>query len=301
MKGLIIGDPLRGQLILANGNCCLKGLTLMTLHLFAPLLIQSKILIPDHPYPGFFALIGMRDIVGPFLDIEEVPTGFLRVFQSGIDINSFVEFLSDFVVQLEQNPDITLTYPSQSPSTDSSMHFNIDDITLGAEIAFEQILMPTTTAPATDLSERFSQLHASISQMSIKQMRTQSGIGGGQVEPAATGFVKSAGEIDRRRRFQSQVTVDEAVVSYYSQSCRQLPFILLLTNLLAVAILITVDEFVDSRYSRRLLMSNVEQEADISKPKQLTIYESWMSTAERNSNGENDKTQSTLKMERING
>ncbi|KZV52742.1 hypothetical protein F511_43374 [Dorcoceras hygrometricum] len=35
--------------------------------------------------------------------------------------------------------------------------------------------------------------------------------------------------------------------------------------------------------------------------KQLTIYESWMSNAERNSNGENDKTQSTLKMERING
>ncbi|KZV44612.1 hypothetical protein F511_36699 [Dorcoceras hygrometricum] len=32
-----------------------------------------------------------------------------------------------------------------------------------------------------------------------------------------------------------------------------------------VAILITVDESVDSRYSRRLLMSNVEQEADTSK------------------------------------
>ncbi|KZV32702.1 hypothetical protein F511_19031 [Dorcoceras hygrometricum] len=56
----------------------------------------------------------------------------------------------------------------------------------------------------------------------------------------------------RRRRFQSQVTVEEAVVSYYSRSCRQLPLILLLTNLLAVAILIT-------------LMSNVEQEADNSK------------------------------------
>ncbi|KZV20845.1 hypothetical protein F511_41015 [Dorcoceras hygrometricum] len=38
-----------------------------------------------------------------------------------------------------------------------------------------------------------------------------------------------------------------------------------------------------------------------SAAKQLTIYESWMSTAERNSNGENYKTQSTLKMERING
>ncbi|KZV54984.1 NAD-dependent malate dehydrogenase [Dorcoceras hygrometricum] len=38
-----------------------------------------------------------------------------------------------------------------------------------------------------------------------------------------------------------------------------------------------------------------------SAAKQLTIYKSWMSTAERNSNGEIDKTLSTLKMERING
>ncbi|KZV45146.1 pentatricopeptide repeat-containing protein mitochondrial [Dorcoceras hygrometricum] len=53
-----------------------------------------------------------------------------------------------------------------------------------------------------------------------------------------------------------RVTVDEAVVSYYSRSCRQLPSILLLTNLLAVAIHITVDES---------LMSNVEQEADNNK------------------------------------
>ncbi|KZV17617.1 hypothetical protein F511_23443 [Dorcoceras hygrometricum] len=35
--------------------------------------------------------------------------------------------------------------------------------------------------------------------------------------------------------------------------------------------------------------------------KQLTIYKSWMSTAELNSNGESDKTQSTLQDERING
>ncbi|KZT76049.1 hypothetical protein F511_46926 [Dorcoceras hygrometricum] len=46
----------------------------------------------------------------------------------------------------------------------------------------------------------------------------------------------------RRRRFQSQVTIEEAVVSYYSRSCQQLPFILLLTNLSTVAILITIDE-----------------------------------------------------------
>ncbi|KZV53937.1 hypothetical protein F511_44817 [Dorcoceras hygrometricum] len=68
----------------------------------------------------------------------------------------------------------------------------------------------------------------------------------------------------RRRRFQSQVTVDETVVSYYSRSCRQLPFILLLTNLLAVAIHITVDE---SSLFKKLLTADehVEQEADNSK------------------------------------
>ncbi|KZV55808.1 acyl-coenzyme A oxidase 2, peroxisomal [Dorcoceras hygrometricum] len=52
------------------------------------------------------------------------------------------------------------------------------------------------------------------------------------------------------------------------------------------------------------MMISAEDEfsrCDKSAAKQLTIYESWMSTAERNSNGESDKTQSTLKMERING
>ncbi|KZV18970.1 hypothetical protein F511_26984 [Dorcoceras hygrometricum] len=49
--------------------------------------------------------------------------------------------------------------------------------------------------------------------------------------------------------------------------------------------------------SRRKITSR----SDGSAVKQLTIYESWMSTAELNSNGESDKTQSTLKMERING
>ncbi|KZV43749.1 calmodulin-binding protein 60-C [Dorcoceras hygrometricum] len=44
-------------------------------------------------------------------------------------------------------------------------------------------------------------------------------------ESAGTGIEKPAGEIDRRRRFQSQVTVEEADVSYYSRSCQQLPVI----------------------------------------------------------------------------
>ncbi|KZV48833.1 hypothetical protein F511_15482 [Dorcoceras hygrometricum] len=53
--------------------------------------------------------------------------------------------------------------------------------------------------------------------------------------------------------------------------------------------------------SRRKSRRKIFSRSDKSAAKQLTIYESWMSTAERNSNGESDKTQSKLKMERING
>ncbi|KZV19251.1 hypothetical protein F511_37339 [Dorcoceras hygrometricum] len=48
-------------------------------------------------------------------------------------------------------------------------------------------------------------------------------------------------------------------------------------------------------------VAKTSSRSDGSAAKQLIIYKSWMSTAERNSNGESDKTQSTLKMERING
>ncbi|KZV34435.1 hypothetical protein F511_23409 [Dorcoceras hygrometricum] len=118
----------------------------------------------------------------------------------------------------------------------------------------------------------------------------------------------------RRRRFQSQDTIEEAVVNYYSRSCQQLPFILLLTNLSAVAILITVDESVSSHSAdgfalRTSRFNTQEKPADLmtssylleeaggsnrdviisiiaqqlknkSGAKQLTIYKSWMSTAE---------------------
>ncbi|KZV55590.1 hypothetical protein F511_12696 [Dorcoceras hygrometricum] len=84
---------------------------------------------------------------------------------------------TDTVRLSQQNSDIDLPSPSQSPSTDSSMHFNTEDIPLCADTAVEQILMPTTAASATDLTEKFAQLRASLSQLSIKQMRTQSSIG----------------------------------------------------------------------------------------------------------------------------
>ncbi|KZV53618.1 hypothetical protein F511_26282 [Dorcoceras hygrometricum] len=49
--------------------------------------------------------------------------------------------------------------------------------------------------------------------------RLSSAVGEGQEEPAGTGIEKSAGEIDRRRRFQSQVTVDESVSSRNYKYC----------------------------------------------------------------------------------
>ncbi|KZV25933.1 WUSCHEL-related homeobox 1 [Dorcoceras hygrometricum] len=62
------------------------------------------------------------------------------------------------------------------------------------------------------------------------------------------------------------------------------------------------------QYRRKIPVAVFEDSAEAqsssrfeSAAKQLTIYESWMSTAERNSNGEINKTLSTLKMERING
>ncbi|KZT76834.1 hypothetical protein F511_46141 [Dorcoceras hygrometricum] len=53
--------------------------------------------------------------------------------------------------------------------------------------------------------------------------------------------------------------------------------------------------------STKISAEDESSRSDGSAAKQLTTYKSWMSTAERNSNGESDKTQSTLKMERING
>ncbi|KZV22874.1 hypothetical protein F511_18508 [Dorcoceras hygrometricum] len=170
----------------------------------------------------------------------------------------------------------------------------------------------------------------------------------------------------RRRRFQSQVTVEEADVSYYSRSCRQLPFIMKndgnqqmvrvqqmkRDQLLCKHALkqreswISVDDisndvittnsrweiqsqdFHDQRLDNQLQTYRYNQleiqtqaifiqsratvdpvegysalhihstknsaEAQSSSrhesaAKQFTIYESWMSTAELNSNGENDK------------
>ncbi|KZV19343.1 receptor-like protein 2 [Dorcoceras hygrometricum] len=69
------------------------------------------------------------------------------------------------------------TLTSLSISTDSRMLFTTDDIPLGDETADDQILMPTTDIPATDFTESFAQLRASVTQLSINQLRTKDIIG----------------------------------------------------------------------------------------------------------------------------
>ncbi|KZV23015.1 hypothetical protein F511_10851 [Dorcoceras hygrometricum] len=108
-------------------------------------------------------------------------------------------------------------------------------------------------------------------------------------ESAGTGFEKSAGEIKRRRRFQLQVTIDESVSSrnYNRKLCVSSRHGIQLQESRCSGELqsrrkIPVAVFEDSAEAQ--ISSRLESAA-----KQLTIYESWMSTTELNSNGENDK------------
>ncbi|KZV40159.1 hypothetical protein F511_39326 [Dorcoceras hygrometricum] len=151
-----------------------------------------------------------RDIIGPLVDIEIIPTGFRGLFQRGLNANNFATFLcdcieqpeeqglpeyessfsddsvvycspslaADFSVQISPIVDITsaptdsvLSSPHQSSTSASSMHFT-DKILQGTETAVVQILEPVT-ATTKDISAQFAQRRDSMSQIPIKQVRTQ--------------------------------------------------------------------------------------------------------------------------------
>ncbi|KZV27303.1 adoMet-dependent rRNA methyltransferase spb1 [Dorcoceras hygrometricum] len=101
--------------------------------------VSYRIQILDSALPHFSAQIS------PSIDISSAPT--------------------DFVI----------SSPHQSSSSASSMHFTYD-IPQGTETAGDQTLEPVN-ATATDINEQFALLRTSISENSIKQLRTQSKIG----------------------------------------------------------------------------------------------------------------------------
>ncbi|KZV52958.1 hypothetical protein F511_16662 [Dorcoceras hygrometricum] len=77
----------------------------------------------------------------------------------------------DFSSLSPRNSDISLPSPHQSPSTDSSLHFNSEDILQGAATVVQHIPVSSTAAPATNINEQFAQLRTSISEISINQLR----------------------------------------------------------------------------------------------------------------------------------
>ncbi|KZV56783.1 hypothetical protein F511_19442 [Dorcoceras hygrometricum] len=74
-------------------------------------------------------------------------------------------------------PDIALQSPGQSNSAHSRMLFTAADIPLYDETSIDQLMFPATALPAPDLANSLAQLRTSVSQLSIKQMRTTSRIG----------------------------------------------------------------------------------------------------------------------------
>ncbi|KZV26927.1 hypothetical protein F511_41120 [Dorcoceras hygrometricum] len=90
-----------------------------------------------------------------------------------------VEFFQNASVRDDKvcNPDADIYSTSPSTFADSLVHFTTDDIPLGVEIADDQILMPTTAIPATNFTESFAHLRASVTHLSIKQLRTKGSIG----------------------------------------------------------------------------------------------------------------------------
>ncbi|KZV57757.1 splicing factor 3B subunit 1-like [Dorcoceras hygrometricum] len=123
---------------------------------------------------------------GTVRNLEVDPTEFCGVFRRGLDIQLISSDSSSSSIHpdptesdsfSQRNPDTGLNSPSTSTSDDSRMLFTTDDIPLGDETAVDHILMPTTDIPATYFTESFAQLRASVTQLSIKQMRTKDSIG----------------------------------------------------------------------------------------------------------------------------
>ncbi|KZV51878.1 hypothetical protein F511_13562 [Dorcoceras hygrometricum] len=109
-------------------------------------------------------------IRGTVRDLEVDPTEFCGVFRRGPN----VQLISYDYSSTHPDPDSLRT----SSTSTSPMDFVADIPELEQSLAAStQILMPTTAIPVTDFTESFAQLRASVTQLSIKQLRTKDSIG----------------------------------------------------------------------------------------------------------------------------
>ncbi|KZV28347.1 hypothetical protein F511_24521 [Dorcoceras hygrometricum] len=132
-----------------------------------------------------------RDIVavGSVVYLAVDPAEFVGVFRRGPDVqvitsdsscsssSSQPDSISSNDSFSQCNLDTALTSPNPGISTDSRIFFTTDDIPLVDATTDDQIFMPSVALPAPDFTESFSQLRASVTQLLIKQLRTNNSIG----------------------------------------------------------------------------------------------------------------------------
>ncbi|KZV34501.1 hypothetical protein F511_27303 [Dorcoceras hygrometricum] len=115
-----------------------------------------------------------RDIVvhSSVVDIlEKIPDKFCSVFQQGLETNSFVDYFSDSSVQpvLQNVPNIeSLSSDGDSDEQTSDHQF---DLPVSTTIVGSTPAVAQLSIPATDITESFAQLRASIEDILFEQIR----------------------------------------------------------------------------------------------------------------------------------
>ncbi|KZV57211.1 splicing factor 3B subunit 1-like [Dorcoceras hygrometricum] len=129
-----------------------------------------------------------RDIVavGTVVDVAVDPVEFVGNFRRGLDVQLILSYSSSSSSRSthpsasasasQRHLDTDLISPNPS-TTDSRILFNTDDFHMDDEKTINQILLPTSPTLATTVLESLAQLRTFVSQLSIKQMRTESSIG----------------------------------------------------------------------------------------------------------------------------
>ncbi|KZV36817.1 hypothetical protein F511_22852 [Dorcoceras hygrometricum] len=153
---------------------------------------------PSAPISSGLIVQADEGIPSPVMDLIDDIYRRLPVFQQGLETNSFVDYFSDSSVQpvLQNVPDIeslssdgSLVY--RSPSSQSDLIFDQDDLMdfhansdSDEQTSDHQFDLPVSTTivgstpvvaplsiPATDITESFAQLHASIEDIRFEQIR----------------------------------------------------------------------------------------------------------------------------------
>ncbi|KZV50145.1 hypothetical protein F511_26461 [Dorcoceras hygrometricum] len=111
--------------------------------------------------------------VGPVVDIEAEPTGFISVFRRGLDVDSCVERSISSSSNSTSSRSANPISSSSSSSIDSPTHFTGGDIPLTPYTDDVLLVEETTDVPSTDYTNAFAQLRATVDTISLEQVQTR--------------------------------------------------------------------------------------------------------------------------------